>query len=82
MHSAVCIKTIQQFVVAYSVLRQGSSPYVRPWLFFFKLRENMHYMKFTILTIFKYIVQGREIHPHFCATITTIHLLKFFILQN
>ena len=79
MHSAVCIKTIQQFMVAYSVLRQGSSPHLA---LFFKLQENMHYMKFTILTIFKYTVQGREIHPHFCATITTIHLLKFFILQN
>jgi len=42
----------------------------------------MHYMKFTILTIFKHTVQGRQVHPHFCTTITTIHLLKFFILQN
>ena len=51
MHSAVCIKTNQQFVVAYSVLGQGSSPHVRPWLFFqivekYALHEIYHFNHF------------------------------------
>ena len=35
-------------------------------------------IKFTVLAIFKYIVQWHKIHSHCHATITTVHLQNFF----
>lgn len=36
--------------------------------------ENFFYMvKCTILIIFKCTFQGHSVHPHYCATITTVH---------
>lgn len=37
---------------------------------------------FTVSIIFKCAVQGSQVHLFCCATITTMHTQRFFILTN
>ena len=47
----------------------------------FLLWKNVHNTKFTVLTIFKYTVEGHYVHSHCRATIIIL-FQKFFALQN